>query len=234
MAVPAVSATAPDSGCAFFAIANLLSKEREADLERPVEKCERLLLGGRGVVQPVEQDAEVVDPERLWRPPRCRRQLAAARRLLEQSLDEREIASLQRVRRRAERPQPGAWLERVEEGRPDEPFVRREELELRLDEREQLFFERRLAEPRVALHRGNRVVYLLLEEVEGDVFLGAEVVEHGALRDFRLASDGFRRRRVEAFVAKERERGGDDSRTRRGFVLLAAPGFRRECTHVLI
>src|SRR5580765_3077030 len=114
MAVPAVSATAPDSGCAFFAIANLLSKEREADLERPVEKCERLLLGGRGVVQQVEQDAEVVDPERLSRPPHCRRHLPAARRPLEQAVGERELASLQRVRRRAERPQPGAWLEGAE------------------------------------------------------------------------------------------------------------------------
>ena len=69
------------------------------------------------------------------------------------------------------------------------------------------------------------MVDFLLEEVEGDVLLGPEVVEDRAFRDPRFPRDGLGRRRVEALRLKQGQRRRHDALLNRGFV-PDAPPFR--------
>src|SRR5947208_145201 len=45
------------------------AKHRDAELQRSIEKGQRLLFAGRRVIEPVEEQPDVVDPENLRRPP---------------------------------------------------------------------------------------------------------------------------------------------------------------------
>ncbi len=98
----------------------------------------------------------------------------------------------------------------------------RKELELAVHQGKELLLERRLPEPRVVAHGRNRMVDLLLEEVQRDVFLRREVIEQGAFRDPGPARDGLRRRRLKASHLKEREGRGDDALLGCGFLALPA------------
>jgi len=178
------------------------------------------------IVQPVKKDAEVVNPEDLRGPPPAGADFAAANGLVDQLLHEGQVPELQCLGGGTEHSQLGSRLERVHERGADEPLMRREVVELRVDEREQLFVERRLAEARIASDRRHRLIDFLFQKVQRDVFLGGEVVEDRTLGHARAPGDGFRRRGVESLRLEQGERAGDDASLGGLFVQLA-PAARR-------
>src|SRR2546430_9997506 len=117
----------------------------------------------------------------------------------------------------------------MNEGRADETFVWSEKLELAVHEGEELFFEGRFSQPGILADGNNSLVHFLLEKMQGDVFLGPEIVKDGAFGDAGLARNRFSRRGIEALSLKERQRGGHDSLPNRCFVLRAPPRRRLHC-----
>src|SRR3989440_4381615 len=125
----------------------------------------------------------------------------------------------------AENAERRSRLQRMNESSADEPFVRGEKLKLAVYQREELFFQRGLAQTRVFADRSNRLVYFLLEEMQSDVFLGPEIIEDGAFSNPGLARYGFSCRSVKAPGLKERQGGRHDALPNRRFV-LRAPAHR--------
>src|SRR5881392_1576642 len=82
-------------------------------------------------------------------------------------------------------------LQRMNKGGADELFVWCEKLELAMNEGEELFFERGFPQARIFADGSNSLIHFLLEEMQGDVFLGPEIVEDGAFGDGGLAGDRF-------------------------------------------
>src|SRR5262245_59073742 len=107
-------------------------QERNADLERAIEKGERVLLPGRRIMQPVEQHAEVEDPEAVRREPRDRCPLVRRHRLGHELADERDVARA-KVDGGATEAELRRWPQRVDERGADESLVRLQEFDLALD-----------------------------------------------------------------------------------------------------
>src|SRR5438552_3324345 len=115
------------------------------------------------------------------------------------------------------------------EGSADKTFVRGEKLELAVHEGEELFFQGRLSQTGVFSDRSNSLVHLLLEEMQGDVFFGPEIIKDGAFGNTSLARNGFSCRSVKALSLKERQSGGHYSLPNRCFVLRAPPRRPLRC-----
>ena len=98
----------------------------------------------------------------------------------------------------------------MNEGRADELFIRGQKLELAMHEREELFFEGCLAQTGIFADGSNGLIHFLLEEMQGDVFLGPEIIKDGAFGNPRLARNGLGCRSVKAPGLKERQRGRHD------------------------
>src|SRR5206468_3675878 len=95
-------------------------------------------------------------------------------------------------------------LQRMNKSGTDKLFVWRQKLELAMHEGEELFFERGLPQTGIFADGSNSLVHFLLEEMQGDIFLGPEIVEDGAFGDAGLAGNSFSRGGVKAFGLKER------------------------------
>ena len=98
-----------------------------------------------------------------------------------------------------------------------------------MHERKELFFEGGLAQTRIIADGSNGLIHFLFEEMQGDVFLGPEIIEDSAFGDAGLAGNCFSRRGIKAFGLKERKRRGDNSLPNRCFVLSAPPHRTLRC-----
>jgi hypothetical protein len=88
--------------------------------------------------------------------------------------------------------------------------VWREKLELALHEGEQFLIERCMAKRGARAHGGDCLIHLEAKEVQGNVLLRLEVVEHRSLGDSRAARNCLCRGGVESLLLEERKRGRDD------------------------
>src|SRR5215831_4200475 len=70
----------------------------------------------------------------------------------------------------------------------NEPLMRLEELELRLDQREELLLEWRSPQSGVASYNSHGVVDFKFKEIKRNIFLGREVIEHRAFSDSGAAA----------------------------------------------
>src|SRR5437879_13349326 len=95
----------------------------------------------------------------------------------------------------------------MNEGGADETFVWSEKLELAVHEGEELFFEGRFSQPGILADGNNSLGHFLLEEMQGDVLLGHEIVKDGAFGDAGLARNRFSRRGIEALSLNDGQRG---------------------------
>src|SRR5258706_1739518 len=115
----------------------------------------------------------------------------------------------------------------MNKGGADKTFVWRQKFKLTMHQSEKFFLERRLAQTWILAHRGDRLVYLLLEEMERDVFLAFEIVKDGAFSDAGLARNRFSHCSVEAFGLKEIQRGTHNALADGLLELRAPPGRPR-------
>src|SRR5438552_15222692 len=117
----------------------------------------------------------------------------------------------------------------MNKGGPDEPFVWGQKLELAVNESEELFFEGGLPQTGIFADGSNRLVHLLLEEMQRYVFLGPEIIEDGTFGDTGLARNCFGRGGVKAFGLKQRQRGGHNPLPNRCFILRPPPNWTLRC-----
>src|SRR5438445_747197 len=87
----------------------------------------------------------------------------------------------------------------------------------------EFFFEGRLAQARTIADGSYGLIHFLLKKMQGDVFLGPEIIKDGAFGSPSLVRNGLSCRSVKAPGLKERQRGGYNSLPNRCLVLRAAP-----------
>src|SRR5215831_4251862 len=104
----------------------------------------------------------------------------------------------------------------------NEPLMRLEELELRLDQREELLLEWRSPQSGVASYNSHGVVDFKFKEIKRNIFLGREVIEHRAFSDSGAAGDRLGRCGIEALLLEQGERRVHDPFADRLAVLVAA------------